>query len=143
MRMDIRYITPDYAVSPQIDPSDVASLKSAGFHAVICNRPDAEIPPSHHAAVIKELVEAEGMTFHELPVVHGSLTMDLVQAQADILKNANGPVFAYCASGNRCSIVWSLGQAGVLSTDEIIASTTKAGYQLDHLRGQLDAMANG
>lgn len=139
--MDIRYITPAYAVSPQIDPSDVDALKEAGFGTVICNRPDAEIPPSHHASVIKDLVESAGMEFHNLPVVHGQLTIELVEQQAAIIKNASAPVFAYCASGNRCSIVWSLGQAGTWPTDAIIDATANAGYQLDHLRAQLDALA--
>lgn len=140
--MDIRHITPSYAVSPQIDPSDVTAIKDAGFTTVICNRPDGEIPPSHHAAVIKELVEAADMSFFELPVVHGQLTMELVAQQAEIIAASNGPVFAYCASGNRCSIVWSLGEAGKQPVDDILQATAKAGYLLDQLRGQLDMLAN-
>jgi len=50
-------------------------------------------------------------------------------------------VLAYCASGTRSSVIWSLGQAGHLSTDEILAATAQAGYQLDQLRPALDAMA--
>ena len=47
--MDIRQITPDYFVSPQIDPADLPAIAEAGFTRVICNRPDAENPPSHQA----------------------------------------------------------------------------------------------
>ncbi|MDO9527336.1 MAG: sulfur transferase domain-containing protein, partial [Gemmobacter sp.] len=37
--MDIRALTPDYAVSPQISPSDLPAIKAAGYSTVICNRP--------------------------------------------------------------------------------------------------------
>jgi len=50
-------------------------------------------------------------------------------------------VFAYCASGNRCSIVWAFAQAGRIATDTILDATTQAGYQLAHLRPQLEMLA--
>ena len=40
--MDLKRITPTLSVSPQIAPDDMASLKAAGFSAIICNRPDGE-----------------------------------------------------------------------------------------------------
>jgi uncharacterized protein (TIGR01244 family) len=52
-------------------------------------------------------------------------------------------VLAYCASGTRSSIVWSLGQAGKMPTDAIIAATAQAGYDLAGMRGQLDMLAKG
>ncbi len=48
--MDIRPLTPDYAVSPQIDPGDLPAIKAAGYVMVIDNRPDGEIPPHLHTA---------------------------------------------------------------------------------------------
>jgi uncharacterized protein (TIGR01244 family) len=38
--MEIRAITPDYAVSPQIEPDDVPAIALEGYRVVICNRPD-------------------------------------------------------------------------------------------------------
>ena len=40
--MDIRKITDEFSVSPQIRVADVAAIAAAGFRAVICNRPDGE-----------------------------------------------------------------------------------------------------
>ncbi|MDZ4138239.1 MAG: sulfur transferase domain-containing protein, partial [Erythrobacter sp.] len=54
---------------------------------------------------------------------------------------AKGPVLAYCASGNRSSIVWALVHAGTLPTDDLISIPARFGYQLEGLRGQLDALA--
>ncbi len=141
--MDIRHITPDYAVTPQIAVEDMPAIAEAGFKAIICNRPDAEVPPSHHAAAIAAAAKAAGLDFTDNPVTHQGLNMDMVSTQMDAAKAASGPVLAYCASGTRSSIVWSLGQAGQMPTDDIINATAKAGYDLGGMRGQLDALAKG
>lgn len=139
--MDIRRLTPTYAVSPQIAPEDVAALKAAGFTTIICNRPDPEIPPNLHAAAIGPLVMAAGMTYVVNPVIGGAMTMENVAAQQAAIAAATGPVFAYCASGNRSSVVWALSQAGTRPTDDLIAAGARFGYQLEGLRGQIDALA--
>lgn len=138
--MDIRPLTPDYAVSPQIDPVDMAAIKAAGYVMVIDNRPDAEIPPSHHTDAMAAAAKAAGLAFVANPVIGGALTMENVEAQANAIATANGPVFAYCASGNRSSIVWALSNAGKMPTDDLIGIPARFGYNLEGLRGQLDAM---
>lgn len=140
--MDIRPLTPAYAVSPQIDPADFAAIKAAGYSMVIDNRPDAEIPPSHHTATMAEAAQAAGLDFVANPVIGGMLTMDNVTAQADAIARAKGPVLAYCASGNRSSIVWALAHAGTLPVEDLIGLPARHGYNLEGLRGQLEAMAN-
>ena len=139
--MDIRQITPAYAVSPQIDPEDIAAIAAAGFKTIICNRPDAENPPSHHANAMKVIAEAAGLVFVEIPVTHAGLNQQMVSDQRTAIDESSGPTLAYCASGTRSSIVWSLGQAGRLPTDEIIAATTACGYDLRGLAPQIDALA--
>ena len=139
--MDIRPLTPTYAVSPQIDPEDMAAIRAAGFTTVIDNRPDGEIPPSHHAETMRAAAEAAGLSFVANPVIGGMLTMENVEAQAEAIEAAPGPVLAYCASGNRSGIVWSLAMAGKIPTDDILAATAAAGYQHGHLRPQIEAMA--
>jgi uncharacterized protein (TIGR01244 family) len=139
--MDIRPLTPDYAVSPQIDIGDLPAIKAAGYVMVIDNRPDGEIPPHLHTAQMRKAAEAIGLVFVANPVIGGRLTMQNVSAQAEAMAAANGPVFAYCASGNRCSIVWALTQAGKRPTDELVGIPARFGYQLDHLRPQIEALA--
>lgn len=139
--MDIRHLSPDYAVSPQIEPGDVAAVKAAGFTTVICNRPDAEIPPEVRADAVRAAVEGAGLTFVFNPVIGGQLTEDNVAAQAAAIDAATGPVFAYCASGNRSSIVWALSQAGRQSADALITAGAAYGYQLEGLRPLIEARA--
>jgi uncharacterized protein (TIGR01244 family) len=138
--MDIRPLTPGYAVSPQIEPSDLPAIKAAGYTTVIDNRPDHEIPDELHAALMRATAEAEGLDFIINPVIGGQITMDNVTAQRQAIAQAQGPVLAYCASGNRSSIVWALSQLGSLPIDALISIPAKFGYQLEHLRPMLEQM---
>ena len=140
--MDIRAITPDYAVSPQIEPGDLPAIKAAGFVTVIDNRPDGEIPPHLHTEAMRAAAEALGLVFVANPVIGGQLTMNNVTAQGEAIAASTGPVFAYCASGNRSSIVWALAHAGQRPVDELVGLPARFGYQLDHLRPQIEALAN-
>jgi len=139
--MDIRTLTPTYAVSGQIDPEDLPAIADAGFTTVINNRPCAEIPPSHQNTPMKAAAEAAGLAFITLPVTHMTLNAQTVEAQIAACSDATGPVLAYCATGTRCTIVWALGQAGQIETDAIIATAAENGYDLSQMRGQLDALA--
>jgi uncharacterized protein (TIGR01244 family) len=139
--MDIRAITPDYAVSPQIELSDLGAIKAAGYAMIIDNRPDGEIPPHLQTAAMKAEAEALGLTFVANPVIGGALTMDNVTAQRAAIAAATGPILAYCASGNRSSIVWALAEAGKRPVDELVGLPARFGYQLDHLRPQIEALA--
>lgn len=138
--MDIRAITSDYAVSPQIAPGDLAAIKAAGYVTVIDNRPDGEIPPLLHTETMRQAAEALGLRFVANPVIGGAMTMENVTAQAAAMAGSAGPVFAYCASGNRSSIVWALANAGKRPTDELVGLPARFGYQLEHLRPQIEAM---
>ncbi|MCD9147558.1 TIGR01244 family sulfur transferase [Pseudophaeobacter flagellatus] len=140
--MDARVITPRYAVSPQISVEDMPAILAEGYKTVICNRPDAEVPPSHQAAAIQAAAEAAGLTFHALPLTHQTMTPENVAKQRAFYEASPGPVLAYCASGTRCSVVWSLGVAADMSPDEILGKTSAAGYDLAGLRPALEAIAN-
>lgn len=139
--MDIRALTPDYAVSPQIAPEDIAAIKAAGYATLICNRPDGENPPHLHSAALRAAAEAAGLAFIDNPVIGGALSMDNVTAQGAAIAGARGPVLAYCASGNRSSVVWALSQAGQRPTDELVAIPARFGYQMEMWRAQIDSLA--
>lgn len=139
--MDIRQIDQRYHVSPQIDPQDAEALAEAGFTRVICNRPDAEVPPSHQADAVGAAVRAAGLEFEVLPLTHQTMTPENVARQAELVEGAPGKVLAYCASGTRCTVVWALGQAASRSPEEILEKAARAGYQLEGLRPTLEAIS--
>lgn len=134
--MDIRRITPVYAVSPQIAPEDMPDIAAAGFRTVICNRPDSEIPVELSSDVMRIAAEAAGLRFVDNQVTHQTMTPERIQAQAEAM--AEGPALAYCASGTRSSVLWSLAQAGKMPAEEILQATAKAGYDLSGLRPRLE-----
>ena len=139
--MDIRAITPTYAVSPQIALEDLAAIKAAGYTTIINNRPDGEIPPHLHHAQMQAAAQALGLTYVQNAVIGGAMTEANVAQQGAAIAASDGPVFAYCASGNRSSVVWALSNAGKMSTDDLIGLPAKFGYQLEGLRGQIDSLA--
>lgn len=139
--MDIRALTPTYAVSPQITPEDLAVIKAAGYTTVIDNRPDAEIPPSVQTATIQTAAEALGLTFVANPITPGNFSETVLATQKAAIAASAGPVFAYCASGNRSSCVWALVSAGERPTDELIDLPARFGYNLEGLRDRIDAAA--
>lgn len=142
--MQINYLCPTYAVSPQITPDDIPALVDAGFTTVICNRPDAEIPSDLCAQSMREAAEAAGLTFVDNPFSHTAFSMDLVNRQQEARSADDGKVFAYCASGNRCSILWGLGnaQSKKMSIPEIVTAAAKAGYDLRGMAPQMEAITN-
>ncbi|TIQ29850.1 MAG: TIGR01244 family phosphatase [Mesorhizobium sp.] len=106
--MEYRQISDDYSVSGQIQPEDIAAIKDAGFKSVICNRPDNEQPGQPSADSVKAAAEAAGLAFRYIPVISGQITIDNVEDQAEALDELEGPVFAYCRSGARCTNLYGL-----------------------------------
>jgi len=139
--MDIRPLSEVYAVSPQIQPEDIEAIAAAGIAVVICNRPDGEIPQDLAAEIMRPLVEAAGMAFVVNPIIGGALTMENVEAQRAALDGTDRKILAYCASGNRSSIVWALALAGRQPTDDLIAVGAPYGYQIAQFRGLIDQLA--
>ncbi len=108
--MEYRQITEDYSVAGQIGPEEVSAIKAAGFKSVICNRPDNEQPGQPTADSVQAVVEAAGLGFRYIPVVSGQITADNVADMGEALDEMEGPVFAYCRSGARCTNLYMLVQ---------------------------------
>ena len=66
--MDLRPLDETTSVAPMLEPSDMAAMAREGITTVICNRPDAEVPPSHRAAAMQSAAEAVGLAFVFKPV---------------------------------------------------------------------------
>lgn len=139
--MDIRALTDNYYVAPQLEPADLADIAAAGIKTIICNRPDEEVPANLHATQLELAAQAAGLEFHILPLTHQTMTMDNI-AQQMTLASANTPVVAYCATGTRCTVVWALGSAANgMDISEILAAAQGAGYSLDTMRPALEAIS--
>lgn len=139
--MDVRRLTEEFSVSPQIAPGDLAALKDQGFALVINNRPDGEEPGQPGAAELESATKAAGMAYREIPVASG-FSQPQVEAMADALKGANGPVFAFCRSGTRSTLLWALAQASMGGDpEEIAAAAVSAGYDIAPVRAAVEQLA--
>ncbi len=127
---DIRSVTSDFAVAPQLQPVDLAEAAQRGFKLVINNRPDGEAPGQPTSAQMQQAAEAAGLAYAYIPV-QGGPTPDQIKAVRAAVDSASGPVLAFCRSGTRSIVTWSLGQAeGGGRNQDLIDLGREAGYDL-------------
>ncbi|MBI1405796.1 MAG: TIGR01244 family phosphatase [Caulobacter sp.] len=128
---DIRQVTANYAVSPQMEPGQMAEAAARGFRLVINNRPDGEAPGQPTSLEMEQAVRAAGLDYVHIPV-RGGPTPDQVEQQRAAVAAADGPVLAFCRSGTRSIVTWSIGQAlaGAQTRDELLDQAAAAGYDL-------------
>lgn len=97
----MRQVSNGVYVSGQISPEHVEALAKEGCTTIICNRPDNEGWGQPSSAAIKAEADKHGVSFHYIPVGHGGITGDSVDAMRKALSEADGLVLAYCRSGSR------------------------------------------
>ncbi len=133
---DFRQVTDDFSVSPQISLDDLPAAAAQGFKLVINNRPDGEQPGQPSSAEVEAAARAAGLDYVHIPVV-GQPTPDQVEANRLAVAEAEGPVLAYCRSGTRSIVTWSLGQAlsGERPRGELVSLGRGAGYDLSSVLG--------
>jgi sulfide:quinone oxidoreductase len=128
--MDIRKITDELSVAPQIQAAEVPAIAAAGFRAVICNRPDGESADQPCGSDIEAAVKAHGLAWRSQPVLSGGLTFADAQEFGALLAELPKPVLAFCRSGTRCATLWSLSEAGKRPLPDIVARAGAAGYDV-------------
>lgn len=138
--MEIRQLTEDFYVAPQLSPEDMAALAEAGIRTVICNRPDGEVPPSHSAATMQAAAEAAGLDFHSVPLTHQSFTPDNIARQRGIATGSDGACLAYCASGTRSCFAWAMGAVEDHNLSDVIEIAARAGYDLGPIQPLLSSL---
>jgi uncharacterized protein (TIGR01244 family) len=133
---EFRRVTDQFSVAPQIDLEDVARAAQEGFKLLINNRPDGEAPGQPTSAQVEAAANAAGLAYAYVPVVGGP-TSEAVHAELALFADAPGPVLAFCRSGTRSIVTWSIGQAlsGERSRTELIGLGAKAGYDLSGVLG--------
>lgn len=138
-----RDVTPQFAVSDQLGPEDVARAAAEGFRAIVCNRPDNEAHHQPTARQIAAAAEEHGLAFIDAPVPGpGALTPDFVIDLVKRVEAAGGPALAYCGSGRRSILAWAFGSV-VLGADPIqtAVAVSRAGYDVPGLADRLAEIA--
>ena len=106
--MQIYKLTDACSVAAQIQPAEVETLKHNGYGTIVCNRPDGEDFGQPTAAAVATECERHGVTFHHLPISKTGITVEMVEQFQEIARESNGPVLAYCRSGQRSSVLWQV-----------------------------------
>ncbi|RGP41664.1 Beta-lactamase hydrolase-like protein [Altererythrobacter insulae] len=144
---DFRELGQTMLASPQIWPPDVTEAAEAGVTLIINNRPDGESPDDPQGDEIEAAARAAGLDYLAIPIGHSGFSEPQVEAMQEALANAEGKVLAYCRSGTRSTLLWSLAQARAgKDADEITAAARNAGYDVSPVRAAMDvlsAKANG
>lgn len=127
---DFRRVTESLSVSPQVTEADMARAAAEGFVLVINNRPDGEDPSQPSGAAIEAAARAAGLDYLHVPV-RGGPTQEQVDAVRAAVEAADGPVLAFCRSGTRSIVTWSIGQA-LAGEDRqtLVTQGLQAGYDL-------------
>jgi sulfide:quinone oxidoreductase len=138
--MELKRISDQLTVSPQIAVDDIPAIKAEGFRAVLCNRPDGEgaDQPGHQA--LEQAAREAGLEFVYQPVQPGMVSDEDAQAFGSSMTALPGPVLAFCRTGTRCATLWALSQADKQSMHSILGAARAAGYDLN---GVARRIANG
>lgn len=140
--MPFRKLDDAVSVAPQIGVEDIAEAAAAGFVGIINNRPDGEAPEEPQGDAIAAAARAHGLSYTAIPVGHGGFSQPQVDAMAEALESAGGPLLAYCRSGTRSTLLWSLARAK-LGDDPVSlhARANRAGYDLAPVAALIDMLA--
>ena len=109
--MQIHKVTDNYSVCGQITAADVAQIKALGFKSIMCNRPDGEEFGQPSAEIIKQVAKDHDIKFYYVPMGRTGISDELLNSFREVVEGDNGPVFAYCRTGNRCGMLWNASQA--------------------------------
>lgn len=135
--MDARRISDRFSVAPQIGPGDVPQIVGLGFRSIICNRPDGEEAGQPLQGSIEAAARDAGLEFRSIPISGGAVSEADCTAFCAALDEMPGPILAYCRSGTRCTMLWSIAQFGQMPAQDIVSAAAAAGYDMAGLVAQL------
>ena len=106
--MSLTWIAPDFAVSPQLQVDQLPEVAAAGYCGIVNNRPDHEGPDQPTSDEIEAEALRLGLDYAYIPIVPGEMREDQVRALDRFLEQVEGPVLAFCRTGNRSAQLWKL-----------------------------------
>lgn len=105
--MHMTWHTPAFATAPQLCLADLAECTERGFALIVNNRPDGEDGGQPSSESLEAEAQRRGLEYAYLPIVPGELTDKEAREFADLVAQADGPVLAFCRTGNRSQKLWN------------------------------------
>ena len=136
----MKTLTDKLYVAGQISVKDLDAIAEAGIKTIINNRPDGEMLMQPKTADLAARASELNISFHDIPVAGGQVLPGQKETFAEILEQSDGPVLAFCRTGTRSTMLWALSQVHSLSTEDILETALKAGYDFRGHASMLDAV---
>lgn len=134
---NISKITPDFSVTSQIQPGDLAAISELGVRTIINCRPDNEEAAQPSGQSIEAAAQQVGLNYRYIPVdMSGLNDQSLLDFEAAV-SDLQGPVLGFCKSGMRAAALWALTESVRLDPMDILRHTENAGFDLKALEPQL------
>lgn len=108
--MEVTRLDARLSVSPQIQPGELEEIRRQGFRMVINNRPDGEEEGQPTSAELRAAANRLGLGYRHIPVAPGGLSAQEASAFSAALREAGGPVLAFCRTGTRSTKLWQAAQ---------------------------------
>ena len=128
----------DVFVAGQLLPAQIQALAEQGVMTFINNRPDMEAPMQPSSQELEKLTQDLGVDYHHIPMA-GGLTPGLIEASETAYANLPRPIVAFCASGTRSTALWAFSHVKTLGVEAVMKAMSEAGYNLEQIRGPLEA----
>lgn len=141
--MQINRLTPDVAVGPQLTGDGVDTVAALGFRSIIGNRPDGEEPDQPAFAALEAAARHHGLETRHIPVVASRIGADDVEQFREALRDLPKPIYAFCRTGTRSTLLWALANTDTLTADERIRMAAAHGYDISAFRPLLEAADQG
>jgi len=138
--MKFAKINNELTVSDQITIEDLKKIQAQGYKTIFCNRPDQESEGQLTFSTIEKEAQNLGIKAIHQPVIGGQISDDDIAQFGSYFELAQKPIFAYCRTGTRCSMLWALSHVKTLPIDEILSKAQIAGYDLSPIKDRLNLL---
>jgi uncharacterized protein (TIGR01244 family) len=102
--LPLDYLAPDIAVSPHLEPAQMADVAAQGFKSVINNRLPEELGALQDA--LRDAASKAGLEYEWQPVNPAAISAQDVSRFAQLLDKLPRPILAFCRSGSRSTILF-------------------------------------
>lgn len=128
----------DVFVAGQLLAAQMQALAEQGVMSFINNRPDMEGPMQPLSEELEKAAQELGVDYHHIPMA-GGLTPGLIEASQTAYAELPRPIVAFCASGTRSAALWAFAHVDKLGVEGVMEAVSGAGYNLEQIRGALEA----
>jgi len=139
--LQIKPLTSEFSVSPQISLDDLSTIARLGFKSIINNRPDGEDKGQPSNQALQQKCSELGLKYRYLPVISGQVTKQNSQDMNDYLNELEKPILAFCRTGTRSCLLWLGAAPDKLKLKDGMERAKTQGYAFNI--GQIPSLING